>query len=254
LNLRDRSKEDPVSHSEVDVSIQRDLKSSNVLILDSFIGGHQVKVQDSVLESDSVFLGELDGALNILGAEAGLHLQVFDTMAEGRVVSNLRERIIEMLRDSRSTVGVREHARNGILEQGVDGILMDPELLTLVQGRHIGESIVAHEFEGSHLLNTLRGDKETIHLEIDDSFVVNGRSLGHGQVKRHVLTKGSCDKGIVVSLLENVVNAGDFGVNYGRDLSELTVNDLFDDRVSPAGNSVENTASQFDVEISKGDL
>jgi hypothetical protein len=40
-------------------------------------------------------------------------------------------------------VGVWEHVSTGVLEQAIKCILMDPELLSLIQHRHIRESIVA---------------------------------------------------------------------------------------------------------------
>lgn len=129
---------------------------------------------------------------------------------------------------------------------------MDPELLTLIQARHIGESIMAQKFEGSFLFNLLRVDKKSIHLKLDDALVVDGGGLRHGQVKWEFFTKGSGHKGVIVSLLDDVVDTSDFLVDNARDLAELTIDGLLDERVGPSGNGVDNTRSEFELKVIKG--
>lgn len=208
-DFREREEEDPISHGEVDGRFQLNLDTSDNL---AFMGGrvgNQVALKNKwviLSNKDSRTILDGDGRDKILGADVSLKIDISLTP----VLLNFRQEHIDHLRGIRVRDG--EFNVDVVLQQGIQHVLVDPDLFSLIQS-HLREVRVAKEFDRIFVLLSLRGYEETIEVHLDDSIFIKSRGLGGSHVQRVVLSEQSGNKSIVILVEDHVVDVLNFIVD-----------------------------------------
>lgn len=181
--------EDGVLHGEVDVGLHVHLEDDGSLVDNGSIGNDEAEGGHGVLkvsEDNTVLGGHLDWGSLSVGGEGKIKR---DVGVLSVVLGNLWEDLEELGGDICRSERVWEEAWSSNIDERVDGVLVEPELLS-VSVCDVWEVVMLLQLEVVAAVAVLWLVEETVEVELDEMLVLLDHWSGsHGEVQWLVLAE-----------------------------------------------------------------
>lgn len=195
---------------------------------------------------------ELDWSIGVLGHERETKSN-FNVLAI--VLSDLWHHLGELRSDVFGGDHIWEETLVSNLDQGVNGALMNIELLTVGVCESWWVLVIDLNFVFGVDFLALWDVEEAVHEDLDKV-----RSLlqfwggRHGEVQWELFSEGWYDEGIVSLVCYHLVNLINFGVNESTDLWKHVLDDCVNDTRRDLDEPVQEGAGHLNVDLSNVDL